>query len=180
MNYTVSLNLSRDKSPAVSAEGFDLEQEVTALLSELKSVQEELLAVLAEKHKYLAVADVESMAPLQAREHVLMDRLTQCQLRREQILKVAEAAGSPADSISQLANKLPSGSMGGLGKEVRESQARMRLLQHQSLTNWVLAQRGLLHVSQMLEIIATGGRIQPTYGDKERVHARGGLLDDCA
>ncbi len=107
MNYTVSLNLSRDKSPAVSAEGFDLEQEVTGLLSELKSVQEELLAVLAEKHKYLAVADVESMAPLQARELVLMDRLTQCQLRREQILKVAEAAGSPADSISQLSEQAP-------------------------------------------------------------------------
>lgn len=180
MNYTVNLNLSRDKSPAISADGFDLELEVNGLLSELKSVQEELLAVLNEKHKYLAVADVESMAPLQAKEQQLMERLNQCQLRREQILKLAQSQGTSVDSISQLANKLPSGRMGDLGKEVRESQTRMKLLQHQSLTNWVLAQRGLLHVSQMLEIIATGGRIQPTYGDKERLHARGGLLDDCA
>ncbi|MCU0373434.1 MAG: hypothetical protein MUE56_09370, partial [Ignavibacteria bacterium] len=30
----------------------------------------------------------------------------------------------------------------------------MRLLQHQSLTNWVLAQRSMLHLSQLLEIIA--------------------------
>jgi hypothetical protein len=56
----------------------------------------------------------------------------------------------------------------------------MRLLQHQSLANWVLAQRSLLHVSQLIEIIATGGRMQPTYGDKESVHARGSLVNQQA
>lgn len=180
MNYTVSLQMSRDKSPVLSTEGNQLEHEVAGLLAELKSVQGELLALLAEKHKYLAVADVESLATIQVREQELMARLSQCQTLREEILKNAIAEGNAATSISELADRLPSGKSGDLGKEVRESQARMRLLQHQSLTNWVLAQRGLLHVSQMLEIIATGGRIQPTYGDKERVLARGGLLDDCA
>ena len=53
----------------------------------------------------------------------------------------------------------------------------MRILQHHSLANWVLAQRSLLHVSQLLEIIATGGRMQPTYGDSESVHARGSLVN---
>jgi hypothetical protein len=43
----------------------------------------------------------------------------------------------------------------------------MRVLQHHSLANWVLAQRRLLHVAQSLEIIATGGRMRPTYGDTE-------------
>jgi hypothetical protein len=28
----------------------------------------------------------------------------------------------------------------------------------------VIAQRTLIHLSQLLEIIATGGRLQPTYG----------------
>ena len=63
---------------------------------------------------------------------------------------------------------------------MKEATARMRLLQHQSLANWVLAQRSLLHVSQLIEIIATGGRMQPTYGDKESVHARGSLVNQEA
>jgi hypothetical protein len=51
-----------------------------------------------------------------------------------------------------------------MAREARENAARMRVLQHHSLVNWVLAQRALLHVSQLLEIIATGGRTQPNYG----------------
>ena len=74
-----------------------------------------------------------------------------------------------------------SGGKGGkLGQQVKQSAARMRLLQHHSLANWVLAQRSLLHVSQLLEIVATGGRLQPTYGDTESVHAGGGLVNQHA
>ena len=67
-----------------------------------------------------------------------------------------------------------------LGKQVKDSAAKMRLLQHHSLTNWVLAQRSLLHVSQLLEIIATGGRMQPTYGDRDALHGRGTLVNQEA
>jgi hypothetical protein len=56
----------------------------------------------------------------------------------------------------------------------------MRLLQHHSLANWVLAQRSLLHVAQMLEIIATGGRLQPTYGNGESSMSGGALVDHQA
>jgi hypothetical protein len=44
----------------------------------------------------------------------------------------------------------------------------------------VLAQRTLIHLSQMLEIIATGGQMQPTYGKKESVGASGALVDQEA
>ena len=60
------------------------------------------------------------------------------------------------------------------------SDLRMRLLQTGLLTNWLLAQRTLLHISQLLEIIATGGRIQPTYVVSESVQSRGALLDQEA
>jgi hypothetical protein len=53
----------------------------------------------------------------------------------------------------------------------------MRLLQHQSLTNWVVAQRTVLHLSQMIEIIATGGKLKPTYGKSDAALARGALVD---
>ncbi|MHC4407137.1 MAG: hypothetical protein ACYTG0_46590, partial [Planctomycetota bacterium] len=60
---------------------------------------------------------------------------------------------------------------------VHEATGRARLLQHQSLTNWVVVQRTLIHLSQMLEIIATGGQKQPTYGKEELVEPHGALVD---
>ena len=63
---------------------------------------------------------------------------------------------------------------------MREATARMRLLQHHSLTNWVLVQRTLIHLSQMLEIIATGGRLKPTYGKDDSVNSGGFLVDQAA
>ena len=40
-----------------------------------------------------------------------------------------------------------------------------------------LVQRALIHLSQMLEIIATGGQMQPTYEKKDSVEASGALVD---
>jgi hypothetical protein len=54
------------------------------------------------------------------------------------------------------------------------------LLQHESLTNWVLVQRSLLHLSQLIEIVATGGRTQPTYGNGSRRLSCGALVDRAA
>jgi hypothetical protein len=68
-----------------------------------------------------------------------------------------------------------------LGKQVKQSRLQVRLLQNESLANWVLAQRLLLHVSQMIEIIATGGRLKPTYAEGDSsLHARGALVNDEA
>jgi hypothetical protein len=107
-------------------------------------------------------------------------RLAACQARRTNLLAEAKRQGQPSDNIAKLATKTGGGKASSLGGRVKETAARMRLLQHHSLTNWVLAQRSLLHVSQLLEIIATGGRMQPTYGDKESVHARGSLVNQEA
>jgi hypothetical protein len=60
---------------------------------------------------------------------------------------------------------------------IREAAERSRLLQHQCLTNWVLVQRTLLHLSQLIEIIATGGRLQPTYSNSTDRHSpHGGAM----
>jgi hypothetical protein len=63
---------------------------------------------------------------------------------------------------------------------IREATNRTRLLQHQSLTNWVLVQRSLLHLSQLIEIIATGGRLKPTYGNGSDRQSSGALVDRAA
>ena len=159
---------------------FNWEQELATLLGELSSVQDELLAVLIAKKDCLAGAELEALADLQVRELALGERLQACHQRRGELLAVAKEQNLPGDSLGQLAATLPARQRDKLGKKVKESQAQMRLLQNQSITNWVLAQRSLLHVSQLLEIIATGGRLQPTYGDGETVHSVGSLVNQEA
>ena len=153
------------------------ESQVGDLLAELSELQTELLAVLQEKRECLATVDMPGLTALQPREDELLRRLDACQRRRRELLARAAAEGRPGDSLGKLADAAMGTDRGKLSNQVKSSSARMRLLQHHSLANWVLAQRCLLHVSQLLEIIATGGRMQPTYGDKESVHARGALVN---
>jgi hypothetical protein len=162
------------------ANQLDLESAVAALLDELSNVQSDLLAALVEKREALAAADLPRLAALQPQEEQLAERLARCLEERARLLSAAQAEGLPHENVAKLATGLKRGKAGSLGEQVKQAQGRMQLLAQQCLTNWVLAQRSLLHVSQLLEIIATGGRLQPTYGDKESVHARGTLVNQQA
>jgi len=154
----------------------DLELDLAELLDDLSAVQEELLVVLGEKRQRMASRDLEAMTSLEPREQELCNRLEACHRRRLELLEIAAGQGMPSDSMGKLAKALP-GKPERLGKQVKEVSQRMRLLQHHSLTNWVLAQRSLLHLSQLLEIVATGGRLQPTYTKGDTTHPRGALVD---
>lgn len=158
----------------------DFDSAIAGLLDELSTVQSELLAVLNQKRAALVAADIASLAELQPREEQLSSRLAECAQRRSELLAAAKQEGLPSESVDRLAKSRQAANSNKLGGRVKETANRMRLLQHHSLANWVLAQRSLLHVSQLLEIIATGGRMQPTYGDRESVHARGSLVNDEA
>jgi hypothetical protein len=108
-----------------------------------------------------------------------MERLQHCQEERGKLLARAAEHGLPATNLRDLSAALPS-ERDELRGRVKDARARARLLQHQSLTNWVLAQRALIHLSQMLEIIATGGRGETTYGQGERRASSGALVDRAA
>jgi len=153
------------------------ESELAGLLTELLTVQDETLEVLARKRQLIVDADGEGLAALGKQEEKLIEKLQQCLERRERLLKRASEEGLPSDSVRSLAAALPKSQRGELTGQVKLAVARSRLLEHQSLTNWVLVQRTLIHLSQMLEIIATGGRLQPTYGKSEPALAGGALVD---
>ncbi len=161
-------------------ENENLESEIGALLAELADVQTALLAVLDEKRQILATSDHAALAAMAGREQQLIDRLQACHDRRQQLLARSRAEGLPADSIRKLSDHLPADSRGRVQACIREAADRSRLLQHQSLANWVLVQRTLLHLSQMIEIIATGGRPRPTYGKGSDHPASGALVDRAA
>jgi hypothetical protein len=158
------------------------ESDIAALLAELADVQTALLGLLGEKRRLLATSDHQALTAMAGREQQLIDRLQACHERRQSLLERAEAGGLPADSVESLSHHLPAESRKRLQASIHEAAARSRLLQHQSLTNWVLVQRTLLHLSQLIEIIATGGRPKPTYenGTGQGAAATGALVDQAA
>jgi flagellar biosynthesis/type III secretory pathway chaperone len=155
------------------------DSELAEMLSELSATQDELLAVLGEKRRRMAAGTTDGLDEVQHREQRVLERLEQCHERRMALLEKASDAGLPSDSIRSLAASLPADRRGDLGERVKTATNRMHLLRHQSIANWVLAQRALVHLSQMIEIIATGGRLQPTYGNGASSLATGNLIDQA-
>jgi hypothetical protein len=156
------------------------EPELAKLLKDLLAVQDELLAILARKRELLVASDAAGLAALGPEEERIAAALQQWVERREALLVRAGQEGLPNGSIRALATALPREQQGRLDGSVRTVASRARLLRHQSLTNWVVIQKTLLHLSQVLEILATGGRLQPTYGGGEGVRASGTLVDRAA
>jgi hypothetical protein len=134
------------------------ETDIAGLLAELADVQSALLAVLSEKRQLLATADHAALSAVAGREQQLIDRLQACHDRRQELLGRAENEGLPSDSIRALSETLPAERRDRVRAGIEDAAKRSQFLQQQSLTNWVLVQRSLLHLSQLIEIIATGGR----------------------
>jgi flagellar biosynthesis/type III secretory pathway chaperone len=153
------------------------ESELAHLLNELLALQDELLAILSRKRQLLTAADAAGLAAIAPEEETLIDRLQRWVRRREELLARAAQEGLPKASLRALTGALPSPERDGLDERVQSAAARARLLRHHALTNWVVVQRTLIHLSQMLEIIATGGRLQPTYGGGAPDQAGGALVD---
>lgn len=156
------------------------ERDLTALLQELSATQSDLLSLLDEKRHLIVARDTAGLTELAPREEAIVARLQSCQKNRRELLERAANRRLPSDSIRSLANVLPEPARGEMAEQVEEASRRFRLLNHQSLTNWVLIQRSLLHLSQLLEIIATGGRKSPTYGKVESTRSGGSLVDQAA
>jgi hypothetical protein len=156
------------------------ESELAEFLTDLSAVQAESLEILSRKRALLVAGNAGELAGLAERENALIERLQGCLDRRQQLLARAAEDGLPSDSIRSLSAALPSQQKRQLAGPLADAARRARLLEHQSLTNWVLVQRTLIHLSQMLEIIATGGRPKPTYEKGKSLDATGALVDRVA
>jgi hypothetical protein len=156
------------------------ENEIAGLLTELSSVQGDLLAVLSEKRQTLASGDHEALLATAGREQTLIERLNACHQRRQQLLDRAAAEGLPSESVKSLSQQLSGESQVRIQAGIEEAAERGQFLQQQCLTNWVLVQRTLLHLSQMIGIIATGGQPMPTYGKGSDCAVSGALVDRAA
>ena len=144
------------------------ESELAALLNDLMSVQDELLAFLADKRQMLLEMDVARLDELEPAGEQLIARL-QTLPRPPRRIARRELPARVARPIACDAGKVAASCPAPAASKVASSEAakRARLLQHQSFANWVFVQRSLIHLARLLEIIATGGRTEPTYGREE-------------
>jgi flagellar biosynthesis/type III secretory pathway chaperone len=156
------------------------EAELVRLLNQLSEVQTDLLALLSDKQELLRKGDGFGLNGLAEREEALAARLQACHEERAALLAQATTEGLPHDSLRSLAGALPRAERLRLTPQIDAAASRSRILRHQSLTNWVVVQRSLLHLTRMIEIIATGGRLQPTYGKGESAAEGGRMLDQAA
>jgi hypothetical protein len=165
------LNTIAEQLPA------DWDADFTSLLDELTAVQTELLAVLEQKRRLLGQMDSDGLDAIQQREGALVGRLQLCQERRQTLLDQADVTGTPVPNLRVLARARGNDRHRASEPRLQQAQLQARLLQHNALTNWVIAQKTLLHLTHLLEIVATGGRLQPTYGQiGDDLAPAGGLL----
>lgn len=157
----------------------DWDSEIGLFLQRLSETQRELLSLLANKRRLLQSREHTQLAALVDRERELAAELQACHDDRSRLLERAEQEGIPAASIGELDRALASHGAGGRASQIRESRQRAELIRHDCLSQWVAIQRTLLHLSQMLEIIATGGRLKPTYGSSHGVESSGALMDQA-
>jgi flagellar biosynthesis/type III secretory pathway chaperone len=150
------------------------------LPSYLSHVQGDLLALLGRKGEALASKNYTVLSECTAQESDLLARLEACHACRQELLEAARAEGRPASTVEELAGSIETPRRKELRREVTEARRRMRLLQHQSLANWVVAQRTLIHLSQLIEVVATGGKMRSTYGTAEPSLCGGSLVDHQA
>ncbi len=155
------------------------ESELAELLSRLSISQQQLLSLLSSKHELLMKRDHQGLLELAPKEADICAELQACHERRQHLLEQAELAGLPSDSIQSLTNALPEEDANKLRTPVQESIERSRLLRHQSVAQWVVVQRTLLHLSHLLEIFATGGQSQPTYTKGGTTESSGALMDQA-
>ncbi len=151
--------------PAASSSltGDDWETALTTLLDDLLQTQQAMLEILDRKRTAMVRRDLEQIRDLQPQEELLCEQLNACQQRRNDLLALARTVNLPDDNLEQLSRSVSLVHGEQLQEKFSNASSRSILLKHQSLTNWIIAQRNLLHVSQLLENITSGGRGTPTY-----------------
>jgi len=172
MNTQFSTEVSGEANRSAS-----LEQQTAEFLRQVSDVQAELLQVLNQKRELMIANDLEGMQQAQDSEQVLLARLQDLQDSRQELLMNAGERGLPNNSVKSLARALEDPNDRSMTRQASEAGNAMRHIQNETLTNFVLAQQTVLHLSQLLQIIATGGKIKPTY-EADNASNQGGTLVD--
>jgi FlgN protein len=160
--------------------------ELMNFLSSLEQTQDAMIELLASKRRALDKFQPEELARLAPREEELATQLGALIAKRAEILAQARSAGISAETLKELAGAIGrhsgdarlAAAVAAANTRITRAQERTMQLRHESWIHWIISHKNYQHYSDVLEMIAHGGRASPTYGDPPG--GGGGALLDAA
>lgn len=157
-----------------------LAAELGRFLTDLEQAQGELRDVFAAKSMALRQFQGDVLVRISEGELELGKRLQVILGRRNRLLEAAAKQGIAAPSLATLAGAIGTEARDPLLKRIHAAEQQSALLRHQSWIHWIISHRCYNHYSELLELIAHGGKKAPTYSPRQQTAGAGGAVLDAS
>jgi hypothetical protein len=159
----------------------DLARDIEALLVAIEETQSALGVTYRDKRAAIRAANAPEIERLTKVEERLVVDL-QVHLRvREQILQYARQRGRPSDSLGSVVRSFDEPIQEQLLAQLERTREMADANRRESWILWIVCKQSLRLLSDMIELIATGGRRNPIYlarsGGSMELSTGGALLD---
>ncbi len=159
----------------------DLARDIEALLDAIEETQSALGVTYRDKRAAIREANAPEIERLTKVEERLVVDL-QVHLRvREQILQYARQRGLPSDSLGSVVRTFDEPIQEQLLAQLERTREMADANRRESWILWIVCKQSLRFLSEMIELIATGGRRNPIYlarsGGGMELSTGGALLD---
>jgi hypothetical protein len=159
----------------------ELARDIEDLLVAIEETQATLAGVYRDKRAAIRQANGPGLDQLTTIEETLVADLQVHLRRREQILQQARQMGLPADSLSSVVRTLDEPLRERLIAQIEETRRVADANRRESWILWIVCKQSLRFFSDVIELIANGGRRAPIYlarpGAVAELSTGGSLLD---
>jgi len=160
----------------------ELAGEIEQLLFALEETQEELGALYRAKRNAIRRADLSDMERLAQSEQGLVERLKTQLQHRSRILQQVKLTGRKSDSLESVVQSLESPARDRLLKQIERTRRAADVNRRESWIVWIVSRQSLRLFSEIMDLIANGGRKAPVYSAQSDspISMGGALLDASA
>jgi hypothetical protein len=144
----------------------DLPHDIEELLVAIDETQEALGAAYREKRDAIRVANAPEIERLTKIEEARVAELQVHLRRREQILQRARQMGLPADSFTTLAQTFREPFRESLLAHIAQTRRVTDENRRESWILWIVCKQSLRFFSEVVDLIANGGRRAPVYSSR--------------
>ena len=157
-----------------------MKEDIQNFLKQLIEAQHQMLAVLQKKQKILVNPEKEAVAAISVEEEQTLAAMHHMIERREELLTAARLQNVPCETIEQLCEHFFPRHL-EVQKLLNEVKHLARQISFLGFTNWKMGRQSLIHIEQILELLATRGQGITTYHPQSQaVSARGVSVDRIA
>jgi hypothetical protein len=159
----------------------ELEQDIEELLVSIDETQDTLSAAYRDKRAAIRQANSPEIDRLTKVEESSVADLQVHLRRREQILQQARQLGLPADSLTGVVQTFDEPHRERLLAQIEQTRRMADANRRESWILWIVCKQSLRFFSDVIELIANGGRRAPIYlarpGAVAELSTGGALLD---